>query len=105
MPETAIMVVLTIGVALLAIFGLAMISPILFGDETTHAAGFDDEPIIANYQRGWTIKTKAGDKVKIVCILEYQFEEIGEPYYFVQSKKTGVSYHLKESEIKPKVKK
>lgn len=61
------------------------------------------EPIVANYKHGWTVHTTKGDKVKIVCILEYQFEKIGEPYYFVQSKKTGVSYHLKESEIRQNV--
>lgn len=58
--------------------------------------------IEANYKHGWMINTKAGDKAKIVAVLNYQFEEIGEPYYFVQSKKTGISYHVKESEIKPK---
>ncbi len=62
------------------------------------------EPIMANYKHGWLVTTKARDKVKIVCILNYQFEEVGEPLYFVQSKKTGVSYHLLESEIKPKEK-
>jgi hypothetical protein len=58
-----------------------------------------------SYKNGWLVTTKAGDRVRIIATLTYQFEKIGEPYYFVQSKKTGVSYHLKESEIKPKEKK
>lgn len=61
--------------------------------------------IEANYKHGWTVTTKAGDKVKIVCIMNYLFERTGEPLYFVQSKKTGASYNLLESEIKPKEKK
>jgi len=61
--------------------------------------------IEASYKHGWLVTTKAGDKARIVCILNYQFEEVGEPIYYVQSKKTGVSYYLKESEIKPKEKK
>ena len=86
--------IMLFGLGALAIYLLAAVSPIEL-----------KEPIVANYKHSWLVTTKAGDKVRIVAILEYQFEEIGEPYYFVQSKKTGASYHLKESEIKPKEKK
>ena len=61
--------------------------------------------IEASYKNGWLVNTKAGDRVRIVATMTYQFEEIGEPLYFVQSKKTGESYSLRESESKPKEKK
>ena len=63
------------------------------------------QKIEASYKNGWLVNTKAGDRVRIVATMTYQFEEIGEPLYFVQSKKTGESYSLRESEIKPKEKK
>ena len=99
-----------IGVILFIVsFSTALTALIMFVREgTTHVTGFEDEfermlePIKANYKHGWMVKTKAGDTAKIVAILTYQFEDVGEPYYFVQSKKTGISYHLKESEIVPK---